>query len=218
MIKKANVIILTLIALIFTLSGCKNDGPDFPGKDKIQSAVDRAAGYTSGRYVITNLQNGNVEEVFSFMFDEKERQIWLDETETLEDGNTKTGFRYYDGEFMTDETGKTTARTYTKDEPFDMSTGSLLFYIPALIEYGTENYDTGMGEGFVMYEQVYNNEKLQKNSDSFENIESFTTTYLFENDTFVAMTEHIKYKNGAAFDYQVEIIDINNVKSIEKPR
>jgi hypothetical protein len=218
MIKKTSAIILTLIALMFTFTSCASEeAVDFPGKSNIQTVVDNAAQYNSARYIITNLQNGRVEEVFSFYFDDTGRQIWLDETEVESGGVIKTGYRYYDGANITDETGKIEAATYTKDEPYGMSTGELLFFIPGLIEYGTENKETGMGDKTVMYEQFYDIKKLAKSSDSFENIESFKTTYLFEGSTFLAMTEHITYKGGVSFDYQIEIIDVNNIESIEKP-
>jgi hypothetical protein len=215
--KKTGTLILALFLCLFVFSSCgeRSDGIDFPGKAKIQDVIDAAAKYQSGRYIITNLQTGTPEQIFSFMFDESEREIWLDE---IADGTGEIiSFRYFNGENIVHANGDIEGATYTRDKPYSMGTGVLLFFIPALVASGTMTAGTGDFAGCTVYEQIYDVAKVQEATGSFSDAISFKTTYLFEGDTFLAMTQNIDYADGRADNYQIEIIDINAVTSIEKP-
>jgi hypothetical protein len=219
--KKPIALFIALILSLCLLCSCQSDDMDFPGRAKIQSVIDTAAKYGSGRYIITNLQTGIPEQIFSFMFDENDREIWLDE---IADGTGEiVSYRYYDGENILYTNGDIESAVYTRTEPYNMGTGVLLFYIPTLVASGTMTVATkqsGYGAdltGCTIYEQVYDLEKLQKASGSFTDAVSFKTSYLFRGETFLAMTEHIEYADGRLDNYQIEIIDINAVTAVEKP-
>jgi hypothetical protein len=184
------------------------------GRAEIQSVIDAAASLNSARYIITNLATGEPQEVFSFMFLPDGTQIWLDETEYFdgETGEYVTNYRYFDGEKIVSSDGTETPAVYTKDAPYEMSTGVLLFFIPDLVAVGME---TTTDDGFTVYTWEYDMEKLHESTSALEGAVSFKTTYLFDTEgNFLAMTEHIAYENEEPSDYQIEIIEKNEVEEI----
>jgi outer membrane protein assembly factor BamB len=206
---------ITPILLIITLlTSCSLIAePEFPGKAQIAAVIAEAAAYDSGRYLATNLDTGELEEVFSFMYLPDGRQIWLDEIETADaEGNIKSTYRYYDGAVITDETGKTEAAEYTRENPYDMSTGVLLFFLPRMVSGGTE---TVTPEGYTAYEQIYDVELMKRRAQGIDTTTAFRTTYLFDKDgQFLAMTEHITRDDGTVSNYQISLLDVNGVDSI----
>ncbi|MDR0943158.1 MAG: hypothetical protein LBM41_01345 [Ruminococcus sp.] len=212
-------IILAFLSIAFAIcilgfSGCLRSENEFIGRAEIQSVVDAAANFDSARYVITNLQTGEVQEIFSFYYKEDKTQIWLDEKEFYNEatGVTESSYQYYDGVNVTDSDGNAAAATYNRDEPYSMSTGVLLFFLPDLVASGTS---TVTDDGFTVYTQEYDMERLHEKTNAMAGAVSFKTTYLFDTDgEFLAMTEHIAYENKDPSDYQIEIIDINNVTAV----
>jgi hypothetical protein len=213
---KKIILCLLTIFVTFGFSGCLRTENEFIGRAEIQSVVDAASAYDSARYVITNLQDGEVGEIFSFYYTEDGTQIWLDEKEFYNEklDVTESSYQYYDGKNVTDSDGNSAAATYNRKEPYAMSTGILLFFIPELVASGS-TYVTD--DGFTVYAQEYDMERLHEKTNAMAGAVSFKTTYLFDTEgKFMAMTEHIAYSDPAKTpsDFQVEIIDINNVTSI----
>ncbi|MDR0943207.1 MAG: hypothetical protein LBM41_01600, partial [Ruminococcus sp.] len=130
---------LILIITMLSFSGCLREQNEFIGRAEIQSVVDAASAYDSARYVITNLQNGDVQEIFSFYYKEDGTQIWLDEKDFYNDqfDGYESFYRYFDGVNVTDSDGNSAPATYNREEPYDMSTGVLLFFIPELVATGS---------------------------------------------------------------------------------
>ncbi|MDR0904223.1 MAG: hypothetical protein LBM59_06285 [Ruminococcus sp.] len=205
---------LSVIFIILTLTACGAEEKILVGQPEIQSVIDAAASLNSGRYIITNLTTGEPQEVFSFMFLEDKTQIWLDETEykDAETGEYVRNYRYFDGKLEKSSDGSETPAVYTKDEPYQMSTGVLLFFIPGLVKTAEEVITD---DGFTMYVWDYDIEKLRSQSDALAEVLTFRTTYLFDTaGEFLAMTEHITYENSPPSDYQIEIIERNEVTEI----
>jgi hypothetical protein len=196
------------------LTACTPQTEILVGQAELQSVIDAAASLNSARYVITNLTTGEPQEVFSFMFTEDGTQIWLDETEYLdaETGEYVRTYSYYDGVNVTSSDGTVTPAVYTKDEPYQMSTGVLLFFIPDLVK--TASVDT-TDDNFTIYTWDYDVEKLKESATAMSGALTFKTTYLFDTEgSFLAMTEHITYETDPPSDYQIEIIERNEVKEI----
>ncbi|MDR0986151.1 MAG: membrane lipoprotein lipid attachment site-containing protein [Ruminococcus sp.] len=206
---------LSAILILLTLTACGIGEPALlVGQAEIQSVIDAAASMNSGRYVITNLATGEPQEVFSFMFTEDGTQIWLDETEYRDasTGEYVREYRYFDGTVEKSSDGSETTASYTKDEPYQMSTGVLLFFIPGLVETAVESTTD---DGFTVYTWDYDAKKLREQSSALANVLTFRTTYLFDTEgNFLVMTEHITYENEPPSDYQIEIIDRNAVTEI----
>jgi hypothetical protein len=205
---------IVLISALLVFSGCLRAENEFVGRAEIQSVVDAAATYDSARYLITNLQNGEVQEVFSFLYTEDGTQIWLDEKEVYnaESNVTMTSYEYYNGTNVISSDGSSVSAKFNRDEPYSMSTGVLLFFIPDLVAAGSQSVTD---DGFTVFVQEYDIEKLHKKTNAMAGAVSFKTTYLFDTDgKFLAMTEHIEYSDKSPSDYQIEIIDINSVTSI----
>jgi hypothetical protein len=202
------------IFIVLMLTACNTAREPLLGQAELQSVIDAAASLSSGRYVITNLATGEPQEVFSFMFTEDGTQIWLDETEykDADTGEYVRSYTYYDGVNITTSDGTSTPAVYTKDEPYQMSTGVLLFFIPDLVKTATVNTTD---DGFTIYTWDYDVQKLTQNSPALSGAQTFKTTYLFDSEgIFLAMTEHITYEVDPPSDYQIEIIERNEVTEI----
>lgn len=218
------IIPVLLLMCIFCLGGC-TESKEIIGSAEIEALRSEAAAYESGRYFIKNIDSGALEQVFSFCYDEEERQIYLCEGNQAGELYTE----YSNGvELFRDENGvsKNVASTdetyarYTRKEPHPYSTGQLLFYIKGYVDASEQVTDE---DGNTVYIHRYNVEKLNRALES--PVSEFTTYYAFDSEgRFVYFCQHnasadTYFEDGTpvSYTYEITLGDVNAITEIENP-
>ncbi|MDE5859356.1 MAG: hypothetical protein K2H23_03065 [Oscillospiraceae bacterium] len=212
--------ILTVLVLICVtaFSGCSlKKEYDLCGKDKIESLRSEAGSWESGRYLLTNLDTGEMNQAFSFMNNEDGSQSYL--YEVVNEGSYYAEYSGGDDMYILDggevyvikEGGEGYAK-YSESDPHPYSTGELLFYVNQFVSSSAEN--TG-SDGAVTYTYYYNTDKINEALNT--TLTEFYTAYTFDSEgNFVNFIQH----NTAAessYSYMIEIIDVNAITEIENP-
>lgn len=212
--------------IVICLSGCAQK-KEYPGCDKIEALRDSAAGYDSARYFITNVETGVLEQVFTFMYDTDDSQIYLcegvdaDGNYYAEYSNGREVFRTEHGIGMVVPSSDETFAVYTRKDPHPYSTGQLFFYVNGYISSAEETAD---GEGNTLYLYHYDTEKINKALGN--TLTEFATSYAFDADgNFVYFRQHnasdVKYEDGTVsnvgYTYEITVEEINNITEVENP-
>lgn len=214
---KRIVPILLLICICFT--GCSlKKVIELEGREQVEAFVAQAKTWQSGRYMLTNINTGETDQVFSFVNNADGTQSYL--YERIIDGALHT--EYSDGKeiyFTVEKDGQITEGEgaednvlYTVENPHPYSTGDLLFYVN-LYASGSEAETDGKGD--TTYTYYYDTEKINKALGT--SLSSFVTTYTFDKDgNFVYFTQ--KNSDGTnSYAYMIEVLDVNSVTELENP-
>lgn len=210
--------ILLLICICFT--GCSTVKlNELEGRELIEAYIAEAKTWQSGRYMLTNLDTGETDQVFSFLNNADGTQSYL--YERVADGTLYTEYSdgkelYFtaekDGEIV-DGTGAEDNVLYTVENPHPYSTGDLLFYVNQYVAGSAAELDE---KGNVTYTYIYDTAKINKELGT--SLSSFTTTYTFDKEgKFLYFTQ--KNSDGTnGYGYMIEVIDANAVAELENPR
>lgn len=202
--------------------GSCSEKTEILGKDKVEALRSEAAAYDSGRYFVRNVTTGALEQVFSFCYDELDRQIYLCEgsqagTVYWEYSNGVELFREENGVSENVASTDETYVKYTRKDPHPYSTGQLLFYIENYIDSSEQTSDDS---GNTVYIHRYNAEKLSRAMGM--NISEFSAYYAFDAEgKFVYFRQYnvSADQNGQpqTFVYEITIDEVNSITEIEKP-
>lgn len=214
---KRIVPILLLICICFT--GCSlKKVVELEGREQVEAFVAQAKTWQSGRYMLTNINTGITDQVFSFMNNADGTQSYL--YERIIDGALHT--EYSDGKeiyFTVEKDGQITEGEgaednvlYTVENPHPYSTGDLLFYVNL---YASGSQAVTDSQGNVTYTYHYDTDKI--NEVLGTSLSSFVTTYTFDkNGGFVYFSQ--TNSNGTnSYAYMIEVLDVNSVTELENP-
>lgn len=210
------LIIPILLLMCISLTACKSRDP-FVGEDKIKALRSEAAEYTSARYLLVNVDAGNLEQVFTYRYNDDDTQSYLYETEGSEyyaeysDG--KTLLRGNMTSYEEVPQGVDEFAVYTQKDPHPYSNGQLLFYVAGAISSAEETTDA---EGNALYIYYYDTEKLNKMMGG--SLTDFVTSYAFDGDgNFVYFRQHNVSTDGQSFTYEITVQDVNAIDTVENP-
>lgn len=207
-----------LLLICICLTGCSLQKEyDLCGKEQIEAFRAEAQGWTSARYLLTNLETDETDQVFSFMNNADGTQTYL--YEKIVDGSY---YAEYSGGGMfcvlsgTDVTcfreGDEGYAEYTAEKPHPYSTGELLFYVNLYVESSDESTDE---QGNVTYTYIYSTDKINESLGT--SLTSFVTAYSFDKDgNFLYFTQS-NSDGENEYAYMIETWDINSITEIENP-
>ena len=212
------IVPILLLICVMCLSGCSlKKVVELEGREQVEAFVNEAKTWQSGCYVLTNLDTGEADGVFTFINNDDGTQSYL--YESVADG--KPYVEYSDGRLfyrIDDESisvcneGDEGYVSYTAENPHPYSAGNLLFYVNLYASGSTAETD---GEGNVTYTYIYDVEKI--NGAMGTSLDSFVTTYAFDAEgNFINFTQrNTDGENG--YGYMVEVMDVNSVAELENP-
>jgi hypothetical protein len=214
------------LCLCIAAAGCSVNKTEYPGSAEIEALRDSAAEYESARYFITNVETDVLEQVFTFMYDTDDTQIYL--CEGVQSGeyyaeysNGKELFREEDGVGKVIPSDDESYASYTRKDPHPYSTGQLFFYVNKYISSAEETTD---GEGNTLYIYEYDTEKINKALGN--TLTEFMTSFAFDGEgNFVYFRQHnasdVTYEDGTveneSYTYEITVEEINAVTEIENP-
>lgn len=214
--KLANILFIIAFVLTF-VCGCQFSDKKLDGQTDIEKARKNLSELSSGKITVTNISTNEVEETFTFRFDEV--GIMSFSIEGVDYAQFCNGYETYtleNGEF-TKLTKKDNAyQSFTFDVRHPMADEDYL-YLEADKVIKSESYNE---EGKRVY--TYDYEPALINADaSMGKLKKFQTVYTFsENGDFISLDEiSIFEKDGAEnqIGYRIEISNQNSVDSIGMP-
>ncbi len=216
-------IILTTILLLMclSLSACGSKSSDIAGSKKVEKFRDSVLDYSSGRYFVTNLIDDELEEVFTFRYDDAGTLVYLYEQYR----NYTYSAEYGDGSYIyfKDENGVNVINRadegfvlYTKDNLSPYASGQLLFYVKGYISESLETIDEN---GNCIYNYNYDVDAMNK--ELGKELTEFNTSYVFDKDgNFIYFTQHnSSVVDGEIYEYayMIEILEVDNITEVENP-
>jgi len=212
-------IVPILLLMCICLTGCSlKKVIELEGREQVEAFVAEAKTWQSGRYMLTNLDTGETDQVFSFVNNADGTQSYLYERivdDTLyseySDGKEIYFTAEKDGQ-IADGEGAEDNILYTVENPHPYSTGDLLFYVNL---YALGSAAETNGEGNVTYTYIYDTAKI--NEALGTSLSSFTTSYTFDKEgNFIYFTQ--KNSDGTnSYAYMIEVLDVNSVTELENP-
>ncbi len=226
MMKRA---VFSLILMIFTISfaGCSGMKP-LPGEELILSARDNYASLDSARVEVRNDVTGEVEQTFTFKYDEKDVMIYS----YIGDSEGVHLRQYNNGrEQFTDENGVITALTvtdrdftaYSRDVKYPMADkGMILFYKAGVIaeQSSVQEMNFLYHPGPVTWvHHEYDVSKIASEYSGAGELTAFSVDYHFDSDgnllDFSENADVTEDGKAVSYRYLISISDINSVKKVE---
>lgn len=209
--------VLLLMVCTAALGGCSlKKEYELAGRERIEAFREQAKGWRSGRYLLTDLDTGETDQAFSFMYNGDGTQSYL--YEVVNDGNYYA--EYSDGRLLYVVDGGNAAVIneggegyvkYSEDEPHPYSMGELLFYANLFIKSSAEVAVDG-GTSYVYY---YNVDKINETLGT--SLAEFYTSYAFDSEGgFLYFEQHSTNAEGS-YAYRIEVVDADALRSIENP-
>lgn len=209
--------VLLLIVCTAALGGCSlKKEYELAGKEQVEAFRNEAKGWRSGRYLLTNLDTGEMNQAFSFMYNDDGTQSYL--YEVVNEGNYYA--EYSDGSLLYVVDGGNAAVIneggegyvkYSEEEPHPYSKGELLFYANLFVKSSAEV----PVDGGVSYVYYYNADKI--NEILGTSLTEFYTSYVFDSEGgFLYFEQHSTNSEGS-YSYRIEVIDADALTEIENP-
>ncbi len=209
--------VLLLIVCVTALGGCSlKKEYDLAGKEQVEAFREQAKGWRSGRYLLTNLDTGEMNQAFSFMYNGDGTQSYL--YEVVNDGNYYA--EHSDGKLLyvvdggnvsvINEGGEGYVK-YSEDEPHPYSMGELLFYANLFVRSSAEAAVDG-GTSYVYY---YNVDKINETLGT--SLTEFYTSYVFDSEGGFLYFEQHSTNDEGSYAYRIEVIDADALTEIENP-
>lgn len=214
---------MLIIIVISLFTGCEDNAPNrVAGGVRISEFIADTALYESAVYTVTNLDSGEIEQTFTFCYDDRGRQVYLCEgvsegTEGKEIYSEYSSgselFREINGEVRYIRSNEPDYAAYTRERKHPYSSGELFFFHPAAVKESSET----IADGKAVYRQTYDTEKLSKKISAGSAVSALSTEFVFDNEgNFLYFTESIEV-GETAYSYRVDISDINKIQKIENP-
>ena len=222
--------VLLIICICLTLGGCSGNREEsnaaaesnmktgvICGRERVEALRAEAAGWESGRYLFTDLDTGETNQVFSFMYNPDGSQTYL--YERIVDGvyyaeyNDGEKLYLFDGESISIINEENTNYvSYSRNDPHPYSTGDLLFYVK---EYIRSSGEFPLDQGAVTYVHEYDTAGMNKAIGT--SLTDFSVAYTFDSQgNFLYLTQSNNGSEGS-YAYMIETLDVNSVTEIENP-
>ena len=213
---KKIVLMLPLILTALILTACSSK-QELVGADRIEALRAAAKDYNSATYIITNLDSGETEQTFSFMYDADGLQIYFHEGLDAdgyyaEYSSGKELFRENKGIGSAVLSSEESYVSYTKKKSHPYSTGELFFYIDQYVFSAEETTDD---EGNTVYIYQYDTERLNKETGM--NMDRFATLYAFDGEGNFVYFRQTNSGSDGSYAYEVTLENVNDITSIENP-
>lgn len=208
-----------LLIICCTLVGCSlKKEYDLCGKEQVEAFRSEASSWQSGRYLLTNLDTGEMNQAFSFMNNSDGTQTYLyervsDEGEYYAEYSGGSEFYLIDGDTVSLHKESSDGYiAYDSENPHPYSTGGLLFYENLFVKGSEESTDE---QGNVTYIYTYDTEKINEALNT--SLTEFVTTYTFDKDGGFLYFTQSSTNAEASYSYMIEVIEANALTEIENP-
>lgn len=216
--KKLYIIVPVICIMMFTSCG----GKKIEGEELIVNARRKCAEFDSATLLLTDEENDEVQQSFSYMYNKDGSMTYLffsvtDGNEYLEYNDGRELSVLKDGEMTQTPENDINFVGFSRDSPHPNAGEGLVLFNKDLITKSSR-LD---GENQTVITHEYNVKKFKKVNKELGEVKKFMIMYYFSNDgelNFYTENTQIN-RNGAISEntYKVDILETDMIKKIEKP-
>ena len=206
------------VICVVCFAGCSG-AEDKAGGALIKQAREEYTSLDSAKVVMTEISSGEVEQTFTFKYDEKDTLVYSyygksDNNEYAQYNNGIECFTYENGELSHLSKGDADFVRYTRKMPHPQADAGLLIYSPQnIVDAKEETVDGG-----IRVTHVYDAEKIGAKVEE-GTVTGFRAEYMFDGDGrleyFDEITEAENNGSKDTYAYRVEITEQNSVDTVE---
>ncbi len=217
---RAKALVLGAVLFFCTVTGFTGCGnPDIVGNNLVMQAREEYNGLDSARVVMTNVDTGKEEKVFTFMYsgDTLVYSDWklVDGRENSEYNDGKINAYHHGDKFYEYKDGDKNFKKYTRSDKHQMTSEDMITYIPSAI---TDAKMTVNGDERELT-HVYDVKKVNPSAPEEGEVTDFAVRYVFDKDGKLKyFTETTIYKvdgKEKRCGYKTVIQDKNNIKEVK---
>ena len=192
--------------------------PEVEGDDLIEAARADYKALDSAKVVMTNIDTGEVEQTFTFKYDEKDVLMYSYEGVTensayAQYNNGAECFSYDNGEYSHVQRGDSDFSLYTRDATHPQADEGLILFVPSAVTEAEVTEE----DGVTHITHIYDVDKIGASAESGE-VTGFSAEYFFSGDEllyFIETTDVEENGEEKRYSYRVEITEKNSVETIE---
>ncbi len=215
-VKKAFAAITAAVCSAVLLCSCFAE-KDVEGGELIKKARKAYKELDSAKVVMTNMNTGEVEQEFTFKYDEKDILLFSykgrsEKSEYAQYSNGMELFTYENGELTYQQKGDKGFVLYTRATTHPQADEGLLIYSPGAV---TDAVSTDEG-GITHISHKYDVKKIGAEAESGK-VTAFSADYYFKGEELLYFSETTEVEeNGEAkkYAYKVEITEKNSVDKV----
>lgn len=210
------VILIAVIAAV-TLCSCLGS-KDVEGGELIRKARTDYAELGSAKVIMTNTATGEIEQEFTFKYDEKNILIYSykgksEKNEYAQFNNGVEMFTFENGKLTHTLKGEKGYQLYVRGATHPQADEGLILYSPDAVSDAAVTEENGV----THIRHIYNVDKINAQSESGK-VTGFSADYYFKGEElqyFVETTETEEDGNKKTYAYRVDITEKNSVASVE---
>lgn len=211
-LKTAAVALTVAVCLLCTSCGT----PELKHDTLVYQAREDYAALDSAKVVITNEDTGDIEQEFTFKYDEKDVLTYSyygknGGKEYAQYNNGIESYTYDNGEYSHLVKGDKDFSKYTRKAKHPQADEGMLMFAPKAVESVS---DIIGDDGSVTVTYVYDVSKLGKDAEEI-GTKGFSTTYFFDKDGGLEYFTENTVTKDAQYNYRVDITERNSVDKIE---
>jgi len=191
---------------------------DVEGGDLIKKARTAYAELNSAKVIMTNTASGEIEQEFTFKYDEKNILVYSykgksEKNEYAQFNNGVEMFTYENGNLTHILKGDKNYQLYVKGATHPQADEGLILYSPDAVSEANVTDENGV----THIRHVYNVDKINAQSESGK-VTGFSADYYFKGEElqyFVETTETEEDGQKKTYAYRVDITEKNAVQTVE---
>lgn len=209
---------LAAASCVLMFSACAEITPQVEGDELISKARSDYRALDSAKVIMTNTETGEIEQTFTFKYDEKDILMYSYEgksenSEYAQYNNGMECFSYENGEYSHYQKSEKGFDLYTRDVTHPQADEGLILFSPAEITEATSQQE----DGITHITHIYDPEKIGAQAEE-GNVTGFKAEYFFKGDDllyFIETTECDEDGEQKEYSYKVEITEKNSVGKID---
>ena len=216
---KLKKIIATALCGVMCVCGASCGTPQIEGDTLINQAREDYAALDSAQVIMTNTDTGEVEQTFTFKYDEKDVLVFSyygksENSEYAQYNNGVESFTYDNGNLTHEIKGDGNFQKYTREAVHPQAGEGLLYFEPTAVTAAKVTEE----DGVTCVQYAYDVEKISAQGEEGE-VTGFSTEYYFdENHKLLYFTEIMIEKvdeEQKRHSIKVEITNRNAVDKVE---
>ena len=207
-------LIASAVTALGILSACANE-PELEGSELILDARKAYAELDSAKVTMTNEETGEVDQEFTFMYDEKDVCVFSYYGKNGDDvyaqyNNGVEDMKFENGKYSHTVRGDRDFNQYTRSARHPQADEGLLVYSPTAVKKADKSEKDG--EISVRYEY-----DLAKMGAQIEGVDAtgFETEFRFTKDGELLWFTETTLSKDKNYSYKIEITDRNSVEKVE---